>query len=91
LLEARIIAPFSNVIDPYIFIWVSQTRVIVELSSKSRYESRQSKNLLNPVCILLSTLLLFSLKNSSASCKENSKSFAENLQARGIFAGFAGC
>jgi len=90
-LEARIMAPFSNVIDPYIFIRVLPFRVIVGSSSKSIYESRQCKNLLNPVCILLSTHFLFSLKNTSALCKGNSKSFAENLQVRGIFAGLTGC
>jgi hypothetical protein len=73
------------------FIWVSLFRVIVESSNKSRYESRQSKNLLNPDCILLSTFLLFSLKNTSASRKGNSKSLAENLQVRDIFAKYAGC
>jgi hypothetical protein len=84
-------APFSNVTDPYMFILALPSRVIVESSSKSRYKSKQCKNLLNPVCILLSTLLLFSLKNASALCKENSKIFAENLQVRGIFVRFAGC
>ena len=84
-------APFSNVTELYMFIWVSPNRVIMESSSKSRYESRQSKNLLNPVCILFSTQSLFSLKNVSALCKENPKCFAENLKARGIFAEFNVC
>src|SRR6266542_6598496 len=77
-------APFSNVTYPYIFIWISPTIFIMESSIKSRYESRQCKNLLKPVCNLLSTPSLFLLKNTSELHKENSKCSAENLQTRGI-------
>ena len=82
-------APFSSVTDLYMFIQVSP--IIVKPSSKSRYESRQLINLAKPVCILLSTESFFSLKNVFASYKENSKSLAENLQVRGVFARFTEC
>ena len=63
----------------------------MKLSNKSRYKFRQCKNLLNPICILLFTQPLFSLKNASALSKENPKSFAKNLQVQGIFAEFTDC
>ena len=51
----------------------------MESSTKSKYESRQFKNLLKPVCNLLSTPSFFSLKKASALFKENPNFFAENL------------
>ena len=70
--------PFDNVTDPYILIQASS---IVGLLSNSRYKSRQSKNWLKPLCILsfISVFTFILSKNVLKFCKENSKSFVENL------------
>jgi hypothetical protein len=86
LLVARIIAPFSKVTDPYILMLLS---FILAISiCWSRYKSRQFKNLLNPIFILLSILgseLNFAI-NVCISINKNSKHFAVNLNIIGVFA-----
>jgi hypothetical protein len=81
---ARIIAPFSNVTDPNIVIFVCISSI--DILIRSKYESIHVKKWLNPVFILsfkLGSALLLS-KNENASVNENSKSFDEKLNARGV-------
>lgn len=88
---ARIIAPFSNVTDPNIVIFVCILSIL-DILIRSKYESIHVKKWVNPVFILsfkLGSVFLFS-KNENASVNENSKSFDEKLNARGVAAKFVG-
>jgi hypothetical protein len=82
---ARIIAPFSNVTDPNIITFVCILSIL-DILIRSKYESIHVKKWLNPAFILsfkLESAFLFS-KNENASVNENSKSFDEKLNARGV-------
>ena len=88
---ARIIAPFSNVTDPNIVIFVCILSIL-DILIRSKYESIHVKKWLNPVFILsfkLKSAFLFS-KNKNASINENSKDFNEKLNARRVAAKFVG-
>ena len=81
---AHIIAPFSNVTDPNIIIFVCI--LSIDILIRSKYESIHIKKWLNSVFILsfkLGSALLLS-KNENASINENSKSFDEKLNAREV-------
>src|ERR1041384_4237988 len=86
VLVARIIAPFFKITDSYILILLSFILAISICWSK--YKSKQFKNLLNPIFILLSILgseLNFAI-NVCISINKNSKHFAVNLNIIGVFA-----
>jgi hypothetical protein len=81
---ACIIASFFKVTDPNIVIFVCISSI--DILIRSKYESIHVKKWLNPVFILsfkLGSALLLS-KNENASVNENSKSFDEKLNARGV-------
>ena len=74
-----------NITDPNIITFVCILSIL-DILIKSKYKSIHVKKWLNPAFILsfkLESAFLFS-KNENASVNENSKSFDEKLNARGV-------